>query len=367
MLNLTRHKLFAAKEGIFSLCWRVIIRPHCWQALMIALLMVAGALLEMFTVAMAVPLLDAVTTPAKADAGRVVTLIQNMLAYMGLPTSTNIVVLSLIVVASALYLARSGFSVLHQYLIAAVAHRLGRRMRFMLFERFLHARYEDLVKKGRAGILQDMTSPANSLFVSLLMLGALFTGIVNAAMLFALMFYLSSWATLAVGFLTIGGVQGLRRLLDARAAKCGRIIYALDTDLGKVEVDSVDGLKVVKTSGLEESMVQRQQSILAAVTRPALQLVLLRSAPGVINEVVASLIVLGLSVVTSLYPWMGMRFSTMIAFLVAIRRLSPAIAGVNSAIVDLNRSRRSLEVIEEVLELTPLEEQGQRSLSNVEE
>ncbi|MBI3001030.1 MAG: ABC transporter ATP-binding protein [Deltaproteobacteria bacterium] len=334
---------------------------------MIALLMLASAVLDRLTVGMAVPLLDAVTSPGKADPGKVATLIENALAYMGFPTSANIVVLSLIVVASALYLARSGFSVLYQYLIATVAHRLRRRTRFMLFERFLHARYEDLAKKGRAGILQDMTSPADSLFGSLIILGSLFTAIVNAAMLFALMFYLSSWATLAVGFLTIGGVQGLRRLLDKRAAQCGRIIYKLDTDLGKVEVDSVDGLKVVKTSGLEESMVQRQQSLLAAVTRPALRLVLLRSAPGVINEVVASLIVLGLSAVTFLYPWMGMRFSTMIAFLVAIRRLSPAVAGVNSAIVDLNRSRRSLEVIEEVLKLTPLEEQGQRSLSKVEE
>lgn len=367
MWNLKRNKLFAAKEGIFTLCWRVLIRPHCWQALMIAFLMAAAALLEMLTVGMAVPLLDAVTSPGKADPGRVATSINKTLAYMGFPTSADIVVLSLIVVASTLYLARSGFSTLHQYLVAAVAHRLRKRMRFVLFERFLHARYEDLVKKGRAGILHDMSNPADSLFGSLLILGSLFTGIVNAVMLFALMFYLSWWATLLVSFLTIGVVQGLRRLLDERAAKCGRTIYELRTDLGKVEVDSVDGLKVVKTHGLEESMVQRQQSILAAETRPTLQLVLLRSAPGVINEVVASLIVLALSTMTFLYPWGGMRFSTMIAFLLAIRRLSPAIAGVNSAIVDLNRSRRSLEVIEEVLELTPPEEEGQRSLSKVEE
>jgi len=170
-----------------------------------------------------------------------------------------------------------------------------------------------------------------------------------------------------VGILAIGGVQVLRRILDQRAYSCGRVISQLGRDLAKLEVDSIDGLKVVKAHVLESKMVEKQQSLLEAEARPMLQVVIFRNGPMFINEVAASLIVLGLGAMTFLAPSMGLHFSTLVAFLLAIRKVSPAMASINAASVELNRVKPDLEVFDEILHLMPPEKHGQQSVERVEE
>lgn len=86
-----------------------------------------------------------------------------------------------------------------------------------------------------------------------------------------------------------------------------------------------------------------------------------------ITEIAASLIVLVLGGITFLWPSMGMHFSTLVAFLLAIRKVSPAMASINAASVELNRVRRDIEVFDEILHLMPPERHGQRSVQKVEE
>ncbi len=369
MANSNDHGLFSIPTGISLLrfYWRAVVRPHMGYVLMLGSFMLLGATLDMITVGLSVPLFDAVTKPNEISNSKVTVAITAMLRMLAIPQNTNTIVYSLLVIASFLFIVRSALGLVQQYSTTAIGHKLRRNMKFALFESSLQAQYEEQSRKGRGAILQDINGPSGALYGAIVNLGGLFSSIFNSVLLLGLMVYLSWWAALTVGVLALGGVHALRRVLDQRAYVRGRTVYELQRELSKVEVDSIDGLKIVKTHGLESSMIQRQQSLLAAEVKPMLQVALLRQIPGSVNEVVASFIVLGLGGITFLWPSVGMSFSTLVAFLLAIRRVSPALAGINAASVELNRTRRDLEVIEDVLHLTPPERQGERLVERIEE
>ena len=86
-----------------------------------------------------------------------------------------------------------------------------------------------------------------------------------------------------------------------------------------------------------------------------------------VNELVASAIVLGLGAVTLLIPSLGIRFSMLAAFLLGIRKIAPALGAVNQASVALSRDRRNLEIIDEVLRELPQEPSDGAPVGRIEE
>lgn len=360
-------KVFSNKQSLLPFYWRTVVKPNIWQALPISLLMLFGAIFETMTISLTVPLVDSIMGPSGAHTGRFLPLITEMLRFLRLPHGKDEVTFWLLGFACILFIIGSGFSLVQQYCIIAVAQKLRRKLKYALFENSLRARYEDQLKRGRGTILKDIDSPPNSTCSAIGTLGALFTGIFNSIVLVALMVYLSWWAALLVGGIAIGGIHGLRKILDRRAYVLGSHVYELQRELGKVEIDAIDGLKLVKANVLESTMVKRQRSILEREAKHTLRLALFNFSPSCVNEVAAGLIVLALGGMTFLFPAVGMSFSIMVAFLLAIRRIAPAIASINSATMKLNQLRRDIEVIEEVLHLMPPEKQGQRLVSEIEE
>lgn len=367
MLDPSRQEPAARQIGIFPFYWRVVVRPHFRQALLIFSLMILGALLEMVTIGLAVPLLDAVMDYGRASEGKVMKWVELGLRWWGFLPNSNLVIVSMLAAASLLFFVRSGFTLLHQYLTAAVAHRLRRETKSALLERFLWARYEVVSKRGRGAILYDINEPSSAIYSAIIELGGLMAGILNGAVLLLLMFYLSWWATLLIGLVVISVVQGLRKIMDLRSRRCGQAIYEIQAEQSKIEVDAIDGMKVVKGYGLQSRIMKKHRLLLAAEIPPTMQLALFAHMPSFLNEATACFIILALGYVTFLWPAVGMNFSLLVALMVAIRRASPAIAAVNSNLINLNRRRRGVEIIEEVLHQTPCEEQDGKTVSKVEE
>ena len=275
--------------------------------------------------------------------------------------------MAVLAVAVSLFLLSGGFALLHQYLTAAIAHRLRREMKSSLFERLLYARYENASSRNREETLHDINVPADAVYSTIRHLGVLFTGIFNSVLMLGWMLYLSWWATLVMGLLVAVGVRGLRKLIDRRADADGRTIYGLQGTQKKVEGNAIDGLRVVKAEGLEPSLLDRHRGLLLAEVVPTLRLTLFRHAPTFLNEAAAAVIVLLLAAATFLAPSLGMSFPVLAAFLLAIRRVSPAVASINTAMVDLNMSRKSVEVIDEILNRTVAEEGGSEPIQTVDE
>jgi len=338
--------------------WRVAIRPYPREATALLVLIVTSAVVDMVSVGLSIPLLDVLTGQAGAAQNRVVMGMQAVLQSVGVVPSTPVVTFALLGLVSLFFVARSGLVLWNQHQIAAIAVKLRRKTRVALFEKFLHARYEEIAKRSRGTIINDITMPAEAIAGAMTNIGFFIAGAFNSLVMIGLLVYLSWWATGVIGLLAIGGIQGWRWYADQRASACGRTLYGLRGEQSKLQVDAVDGLRVVKAHGLEPRMVERQDALSAAEYAPELRLVFLRNGPILVNELIAVVIVLGLGAITFFRPSLGLRFSMLAAFLLAIRRLAPSLVGINQASVTLSRYKRELEVIEEVLERLPQEPRG---------
>ena len=338
--------------------WRITIQPHWRMALVILLLMLGSALLETMTVGLTVPLLDVLTDPTRAQQNTIVIIVSKLLARLGVLATSNVVTFALLVLASGLFITRSGLFLLYQCSTAAIANWLRRDMKSALFAKFLTASYDEVSKQARGRIVYHINNPADNLYGAMINIGQFVASIFSCTLMIGLMIYLSWWVTLMIGALAIGGIQGWRILSSRRAMGCGRAIYELQGEQSKVEVDAIDGLKVVKAFGLEGQTSERHKAHLIAESRPTLQLAFFRHGPDLVNEVLAATILLGLGAIVLLFPSFGMRFSMLAAFLLAVRRIAPAAARINSTIVELNRCKRSLETVEDVLHRMAQERRG---------
>jgi len=82
---------------------------------------------------------------------------------------------------------------------------------------------------------------------------------------------------------------------------------------------------------------------------------------------IAVLMVLGLGAVTLFLPSLGLRFATLAAFLLAIRRIAPSMVNINQASVALSRYQRELEMIEQVTQQLSQEPRGGLPIDRIEQ
>ncbi len=352
--------------GTLAFSWRVAVKPYPREAATLLALIVGGALLDVATVGLTVQLLDVLTAPERGLSDPVVLIVGGLLRRLGLSTSTAALSFTLLALASGFFLIRGACSLLTLYRTAAIAVKLRRTVKVALFERFLNARYEEVTRRSRGTILNDIEQPSESLAAIITQMSQFMTGIFNSVLMAGLLLYFSWWVTILIGCLAFAGVEGWRLFADPRSARCGRTLYDLRGEQSKLRVDAIDGLKVVKAHGLERRLVQRQDALQVAEWRPERHLVLLTHGPMLVNEVIASVIVLGLGAATFLFPSLGLRVSMLGAFLLGIRRIAPSLAIVNRSSVELNKNKRKLEVMDEVLQRLPQEPHGGRAVAKVE-
>lgn len=348
-----------------SFYWRVVVQPYPRAAAALLVLIVCSAIVDMLSVGLTVPLLDVLTGQARAEHGRLVGAIQQGLMSLGMPTGMPAVSFVLVGLVSVFAIARSALALWNQHQVASIAIQLRRKTKTALFDKMLHARYEDMTKRSRGAVIQDVTVPADALAGAMTNLGFLLAGIFNSVLMVGLLCYLSWGATVLIGVLAVAGVQGWRWYADHRATACGRALYDVRGEQTKLQVEAIDGLKVVKAHGLEQALVARQDALSAAERGPELRMVFFRNGPILVNEGIAALVVMGLSAATLFAPGWGIRLSMLAAFLLAMRRIAPAMVSVSQASVALSRYKRELEAIDEVLGRLPQEPRGGAAVERV--
>ncbi len=356
----------AGQLGSLTSYLRMVARSYPRQAALMAGLMLGSALFDMLAVAVTVPLLDAVTDPARLQQSWLGARLAAGLSRLGAAVSLNTLSLALLALATMMFAARSVFLLLEQWATAVVAVRLRRQVKTALFEKFLRARYEAVGSRARGTVLNDISQPGESVAGIVTQAGQWLTALLTSVLMVGLLLYLSWWATVLVGIVSVGAVQTWRHIADRRSAIAGRELYELRSAQQQLQVDAVDGLKVVKACGLELRQTQQHDRLLAGELRPELRLVWFRHGPMLLNELIAVAIVLGLGTATFLVPSLGLRVATLAAFLLAIRRIAPSLATINRASVELHRYARTLEVMEDVLERLPQERRDGKAPGRVE-
>ncbi|MBI3318700.1 MAG: ABC transporter ATP-binding protein [Candidatus Omnitrophica bacterium] len=350
-----------------SLYWRMVVRPHLRPVVLIMCLMMGTALLDVLTVGLTVPLLDAITHSERSGWSGFLLSLERALVRLGLPAGPNEVIFSILALVSAVFILRSLGHLLHKYYTTLIAIRLRWSMKGALFEKFLNARYEPMTRRARGVVVNDINVASEAVYLVIIALGHFFTGIFNTVLMVGFMLYLSWWATLFISLIGLGIFLVWRRYADARAAVYGRTIYDLHGVQAKVEVDAIDGLKVVKAFSIGERMLDFQRKLMTAEKRPSMKLVFLRQGPAFVNELLSCLVVLAFGGLVFLLPSLGIQFSTLVAFLMAIRRVAPALGDLNASSVEMNRTRRGIEVIQEVLNHLPQEPRKGQGVGPVEQ
>ncbi len=347
------------------LYWQAVIRPHWKEAGVIVSLMLLSAALDMMAVGLTVPLLDVLVNPSLMEKSRILSFLASGLKRMGLPAQPSTVIFTLLFLATGLFIFRSVFYLLHKYWTTMIAHKMRREVRELIFQKILLARYEEITKLARGTVINHIHSASESLYLAIISLGHLFTGIFNSLLMIALMLVLSWWATLIIAAMAVGGIVFWRRLTERQAEALGKWIFELGGVESKLETDAIDGLKVVKSHGLESRMVTKVGRLLKQEMEPVGRLVLLRQGPALINEMIASLIILAFGAVCFLIPQLGIRFSTLVGFLLAVKRIAPALGDASAYNVELNKIRRGVEMAEEFLKHLPQERMGGKGVGRV--
>ncbi len=339
-----RFERFAA----LSLYWRVILLPRRAQVGALLSLGLIGALLEICVLGMSVPILDLVARPDQIETNRIAATVAQTLAKVGISNDLSHLLFALIVLASVLFLIRSAFEVTQQYWEVAISLRIKLETRAALFRSTLRTPYDVLASHGRGASLNDIVQPSDAMYVSVKNIVIFLTGIINALVLTGLMLYLSALGTAMIAAFAIIGIFGWRRLLMKLSAARGHAIYDALKNQTKIEVDAIDGIRVVKSFGLEPALTKQHQRTLDAEIAPTLEVTLFRNGPTLGNEVIACLMLSTLGAFTFLWPTTGLTLSTLVAMLLALRRLTPVISRITAATVELGKYRKGLEVYEEV-------------------
>lgn len=352
-------------KSLFRLYWKMVVRPHWIYVLAVFALMLFAAVLETMTVGLGIPLIEAATKGEAALANPVIALLQRSLHDLGYATNRGTLIFSLVLLVSLVGILRSSFTLGQKYWTTAVAQLLRKETKLKLLQKILHAEYTYLLSRNRGAIIYDINYPSQSLYLMIHLLGNFFTNLLNGLVLIGFMFYLSAPATVIIGVAGGGWLFFWRRMLAPRLSRHGRRIYELNQQLGKMDIDAIDGIKVIKAHHAEAKIGAMQEKILTIETGPKRKAALLTQGLLFVNEAAAGGTLIILGAVTFALNWLPISFSKLIVLFLAVRRASPALSAVGQAYLELSREIKNVEVLEDILTRTPQEKSGEAKVSVV--
>lgn len=355
------------KSGLLNLYWRVIVRPHAGYVLGVIGLMFLAAILEMVTVGLGVPLIEAATSQTeKSSPNPIIQYVAQLLLLFGFDITKETLIFTLLIIVSLVAILRATFFLAHKYGTSIISQLLKRETKEKLFQKMMYAKFEYLSKRSRGAIIYDINYPAQALYQLITYLGNMVSNTITAVFLAGMMLYLSPFATLTIAAVGGGWVWFWRRTLTPRLRRYGKEIYELNQYMGKVDVDAIDGIRVVKSHTLEPKLLDIQHKILTEELHPRKRGTLFTQGIIFVNEVAAGIVLIVLGTFSFGLGWFQLAFSKLVVLLLTVRRVVPAVSSVGQSYLELSREIKNVEVIDDILSRTPQEESGPIKLQSFE-
>lgn len=346
--------------------WGIIVRPHLRAFLLLLFLSVAAAFFGMATLGLGIPLIDAVMQEGTANPNKIVVFLLGVFEFFGFPATRTSVVLSLFLLICLVAILHSTLSFFQQYWSSWLSQRIRADIKIQLFEKVLRATFPYLESRDRGALLYDINRPSESVYRMIDFFGRLINPLMHIVLYTGLLFYLSWNATLALGVVGVLWIWKFRFFMGERAARYGSEIYEVGRMMEKTDVDSIDGIHIVKSHQMESRLVVLQKELLRREWKPKLRLALLSRGVVLLTEGMAVLAVVVLGILALGLRWIDMSLSGLIVFVFTLRRMSPAFGAFSSMNVQLNQERKNIEVIEDILERVPQEPKRESGLERIE-
>ena len=299
--------------GFFSIFHRL---PSAWSAL--ALIVLAG-MAEGFGLVLFVPLLELMTSGTVKDLQWPFTIIIDVFETVGLPVTLNVMLISI----AGLILGSLGLGYAQRHLSFRAKHELIRRTRRDLMDTLFHATWSHFARQSHGEVINQLLQ--ESLRAGSASLCAVLCVATTIQIAIYLLFSsMLSWELMVITLLFTGLVVLTVQPLQRRARALGNANTLANRDMGFFGVDFLKGAKLVKVTGLEDTVLDRIAGHIRAMFHASFHAEL--NGLQIYFLVQALPVVLIAGIITVGHGVLGITSSFTLVFLLIIARLAPKVA-----------------------------------------
>lgn len=348
---------------MLKLYWRIVFQPYFWLVVLISVATFVSSLAEVASIGMIIPVAGLMIEPEASATNPMNVVLSQLGNFLGMEPDQKSWVLIAMGVVALLVVIKNVLVVAKTRWVNILLHTVARVTRLGLFEAYLRAQYSEITSRGRGVMYEDIDKASNGVGNAIFVGVQLLTSVTYVITALGLLFYISWWMTLLVGGVVLLSGRYLSTLLEDRSKRIARRVYELGQRQTAQLVDALDGIRVVKTHTFETSAVTRVDAIQSELMPLHVRAMMLRDVPAVFFEVAGIMLVVLMVGGTFTFPIIDLTLPQLMAMVVGMRRLLPALSGVNTTLVQLSGSLRHIEIVDEVLNEVPAEQSGSTSVS----
>lgn len=353
------------QDGLLHFYWKVIVRPYFKYIVATVVLMLCHAFFEMSLIGMGIPLIEAILHGGEYSSNPITVFVSNILAAMGMPVINKTLTLMIAFLMGIVVVLRAGFKITFGYWLNVVAQLLKKETRLKLLQKISTARFEYLTNQSRGSVIYDVSHPPQSMHQIVVYLGGFISNLLTVLFLVGMMIYLSPLSTLFMCAMGFGWLLFWRKFLTRKIIKHSQKMYELNQLLSKIDVDFIDGIRVVKSNFLGPALLNKQKGILAKELHSRKRLTLLVQGLNFMNEMAGAVVLVLLGTVIYLFGWIPISFSKFAVLMVALKRVSPSLTAVGQAYMDLAKEFKNVQILDYIFTQVPQEESGSLPMNSV--
>ena len=342
---------------MFRLYWRIVCRPYLGKIVLMGTGTLLAGIAEIAGVALIIPVVALFLGGDSPSGQKFVPMLEAVARMLGLePASTTLLFVALAGVF-LLILLKAALVLGLNYLTAVVAKGAQRTLTLRMFDAFAHARYQELTRRMKGAMVEDIRKPADTVNFVIYQGGLLVAAAGQLAITLAFLAWLSPGLTMLIGVVGVVLIMGFRHFSKKRLDDLGRASYELYQGTGALIGEALDGVRVVKVHNLAGRLRERLSGILTKHMHVEIKVLQLGQLPKVVFELAGVLTVALLIALSLAVPAFHLEFPVLAAFVLALRQMTPAIATLNTAFMQVDQNKRQLEVIDQTLAHLPQEDE----------
>jgi len=329
---------------MFRLYWRLVFHPYWVRILVITVAIFVTSTLDVLSIGMVVPVVSVLIAPEEGSSVWISDIVQKITDRINVDINYQIVVFAGLSIIVILVIIKNIILLLQNVLIHRLATRVELDFKVRLFDTFMCARYEEITARGRGVIIEDLSRAATGVVSSISTASSLLNGVVLTITSLILLFYLSWWSIPIIGLPLL-------------------LVYSI-TGPRIQRVDFLDGIRVIKASVIENVAVSRIRTLLQEYLPLYVVSRLLPSIPGVLVEIIGTLLITTLVVIAITRPALGLTLPEIAAMVLLMRRLLPTVSTIQHNIVNLSDKLHVVEIADETLSNMPTEKNSKHVLED---
>ncbi len=342
---------------------RLVIYSEIKKIALFVFLTLVNSLTDVIGLGLIIPLLAIFFETPETTGSSSLDFIDSALAYVGWDANQLEILPIILVVFVVLVIIKQLIVVSIRVLTTWINGSVRVRIFSQMFEAFLTAQYNEILKRGRGGVHEDLSSAG---YVSRMVLfaGDAFASLVTLIALGGFSIYLSWESTVLLGSVVALTILLVRRVFELPYRKLSVRIYELGKKRNIKLFDAIDGIKVTKIQRLQKELVSQVRNNEWDIVRLQMRSAFYGVMPNAIYEILGVIVILVMVYMVVFMSAGGLSLPIIIAQTLALSRMLPAATVLSQTFIQLSANYKQIQVVSEVLDAMPLEDNDGMSLTS---